>query len=1052
MRSNVAILGLIHLYVISSLFNNAAVNAAEGSCSCGYYDANTHNLFTESMIVYFNETNSLPIPGLVAETYEHDYEKGWDTQFREGADLSNVEFSNSDTKSMGLDSLELRVSPYQEDHLVVGSSIRTSRQDIQYGSFTSLMRSPEAGAGGGGSALSMALQFNLSQTISTDLQNTDAPSGAFVSMLHSEESPETSRVITYENMTRGSFGEGTISPWENTEIRMDWTRNYVKFYIGGLLARTITKDENDGLFSTPSPFFLKHWSNGNAASSQGPPKYPTTAHVGWFRTFFNSSLMTEDDHVKFGKRCLFKDACLASDVRLRGSSPYPGEALLKWKQKPGHRPTRKLAIWLAVACIALTTFLLVNPFWKRIREKIAGRKTPVPAEGKLTTGGHDTMSALFDSRAATIAGSTNLTPNNRTRAPSFSAVTLYESKPSSSNATPSNQTRPSSITSKHDASPMNTRKSVFFEDIQPSNHMAIKNHRAESGEKGLGEDVSSEKPQPVTKNSSLNNEIILVSSSSLANSRESKGLVTKDANIDNLVVEKCTQGTESRHQQPMSHFSDDAVDITGNSLLDSRNRSSSAALRSSTKLPEATNRVDHLAGLVAVSCLIVTAIHFNLTFVFGDLNPGGFHHYRSEEIARKTFSQIFLNLIWIGPFLMTSTRFLVSSYLRTGDLLPIAQKTVTRTFRLMIPISAMAMLEYFLITCGAINWLEFLPSITWSIWPYAVGYSNFSNFVSEILELAYLIPNAAPLITFNYCTGVLWTIPVQLQGSWLTLLAVIVICEIKTPWKRFGFYAFCIVNHWYAVSWGTYFYLGIMLTDLDVTYNWRKYLHARPAAYYPLLIFFVLLGLAALSVDVVTQWTNIFYATSEYGIHPDPSTGLTISQAGKNVYPPYYLPRINGIAFALGIQAAIELSPFIQKIFSFRVLVWIFPHIFTIYLLHGFVFWSLGSWMCVALAVHGLSYWLNLLIVAISCYTVIAISLPVLTPLLDGLGKSITRDIWQFAHEDPVPRRPTLHPFPPGFLFDRYETPHEGNESKDVKIQNMKDPELEGVVHRRHVM
>lgn len=1026
MRSPVAILGLTQFYVIASVFYNAAVNVAEGNCPCGYYDPDTHNLFTESMIVYFNETTSFPIPGLVIEDYEHDYEKGWDTQFREGADPSNIGFSNSSTKSKGTGVLELRVSPYQRDHLVVGSSIRTSRQDIQYGSFTSLMRSPEAGAGDGGSALSMALQFNLSQMISTDLQNTNLPSSAFLSMLHSEESPDPNRVVFYDNMTKGTVGNGTISPWENMEIRMDWTKKYVKFYIGGYLARTISRDENDGLFSTPSPLLLRHWSNGNAASSQGPPKQSTTAHVGWCRTFFNSSLMTEEDHINFGKRCQFRDACLSSDVKLRGSSPYPAEAVLRWKQNPGHRPTRKLAIWLAVACIAVTTLLLVNPFWKRIREKMAGRKIPVQADEKSTAGGFATMSVLYDSRAATISGSTNPTPHNRTRAPSFSAATLNGSKPSSSSATPFNQTRPSSINSKNDASPKNARKTVFFEDISPSSHDPLQNHRAELDQTELGANVLFQKPLPVVRKENPTTEVTFASSNSHVSRRESNVLFTKDFITNDLAIEKCTQGTEQRHQRPKSHFHEKDEDITRNSLSESRNTPPSAAPRASPKLPEAKDRVDYLAGLVAVSCLIVTAIHFSLTFVFGDLNPGGFHHYRSEEIARKTFSQLFLNLIWIGPFLMTSTRFLVSSYLRTGDLLPIAQKTVTRTFRLMIPIAAMAMLEYFLITCGAIKWLEFLPSITWSIWPYAVGYSNFSNFVSEILELAYLIPNAAPLITFNYCTGVLWTIPVQLQGSWLSLLAVIVICEIKTPWKRFGFYAFCIVNHWYAVSWGTYFYLGIMLTDLDVTYHWRKHLHARPAVYYAILIFFVLLGLAALSLDIITQWTNTFYATSEYGIHPDLSTGLTISQAGNNVYPPYYFPRINGIAFAVSIQAAVELSPLIQKVFSFRVLVWIFPHIFTIYLLHGFVFWSLGSWLCVAFAVHGLSYWSNLVIVAICCYTVITLSLPVLTPMLDGLGKSITKDIWQFAHEEPVPRWPTLHPFPPGFLFDRYETPHEG--------------------------
>src|SRR5271156_1441996 len=47
---------------------------------------------------------------------------------------------------------------------------------------------------------------------------------------------------------------------------------------------------------------------------------------------------------------------------------------------------------------------------------------------------------------------------------------------------------------------------------------------------------------------------------------------------------------------------------------------------------------------------------------------------------------------------------------------------------------------------------------------------------------------------------VLWTIPVQLQGSWVTLLAVIVIQEVKKLWKRAGFYPFCVLMHWYLLS------------------------------------------------------------------------------------------------------------------------------------------------------------------------------------------------------------------------------------------------------------
>jgi len=108
------------------------------------------------LIVYFNETESLPIPGLIAEEYKHAYRRGWNTQFREGADLSNVNITSPSSATNQSRTLELSVSPAHDDHLVMGISLRTSRRDIQYGSFTSLLRSPGPWAGDGGSTLSMS--------------------------------------------------------------------------------------------------------------------------------------------------------------------------------------------------------------------------------------------------------------------------------------------------------------------------------------------------------------------------------------------------------------------------------------------------------------------------------------------------------------------------------------------------------------------------------------------------------------------------------------------------------------------------------------------------------------------------------------------------------------------------------------------------------------------------------------------------------------------------------------------------------------------------------
>lgn len=1036
MRSLARCLASICPWIILTTLHHVGANTVVPNCSCGFYDASTDTLFTDSIIVYFNESTTLPVPEFVTEEYKHKYEKGWNSQYREGAAASNIHFSkpsaNSNT-STG-DSLELSVSPYQKDHLVVGSSIRTARRDIQYGSFTSSLRSPGQWAGNGGSALSMALQFNLTQLITINLQNTDWPSNASVSMLEGEEFPDLKYEVAYDAMINGTFGNGTISPWQDTEFRMDWTKKYVKFYIGGHLARTIRRKDDDELFSAPSPFYLRHWSNGDMYASQGPPNQTTTANVGWVRTFFNSSLMSENDHIDFVKRCDIADACLSSDTTLRGSSSYSNAALLEWKQKKKSKPSRRFSIWLAVACISMTTLLLLNPFWKRIREKTIGKKKTMSPHEPVAMEQAKSLSAIYDSRAPTVAGSANLTPINRTRAPSLSATTLNESKPSSRTATPYNRTRPSSVVSKNDTSVKQPPRSVYFEDGQI--HFApSKDYLIDLDEKNLGECILP-KPSRLSDGPKKGDSVDEISPaiSGRDDGNNDSRMVAEDATVHQNASPKDAPSTEGYRNFSKPNAPTNDADVTKVTPPSFQDRSSTTVALPPTALPQAKKRVDYLAGLVAVAALLVTAIHFSLTFIIGAINSGAYAEY-------NTITSILLNLVWIGPFLMTSTRFLVSSYLRTGNLLPIAEKTVGRTFRLMLPVAAIAMLEYFFINVGATKWLEYLPSVTWSTWPFVVGYNDFGHFVSEVLELAYLIPNAAPKITNNYCTGVLWTIPVQLQGSWLTLLAVIVIYEIKTPWKRFGFYAFCIVNHWYAVSWGMYFYFGILLTDLDITYNWRKYLHARPVMYYPLLTFFVLLAFASLGLDVLTQWTHVQYSAEEYGIHPEITTGLTVAQAGLLTSPQYYFPRINGISFAVGIQAAVELSPLIQKIFSFKALTWVFPHTFTIYLIHGFVFWSLGSWLCISFAARDMYHWLNIGLVALCCYTVMTLSLPLLTPVVETVGKTFTKDIWQSAREEPAPRQPTLYPFPSGFLSDRDVTPHEGKELKDAKIENMIDPE-----------
>jgi hypothetical protein len=240
--------------------------------------------------------------------------------------------------------------------------------------------------------------------------------------------------------------------------------------------------------------------------------------------------------------------------------------------------------------------------------------------------------------------------------------------------------------------------------------------------------------------------------------------------------------------------------------------------------------------------------------------------------------------------------------------------------------------------------------------------------------------------------------------------------ECKTPWKRFSFYAFCICNHWYGLSWGSYYYAGVLLADLDLTFKYKPWLHAHQFVYYPLLCFFIAVTLGSFGLDVATQWTNVIYSTYEYGWHPDTQSGLSISQAGNAVYPEYFIPRLNSLLATVAMQAVVEISPALQKVLSHKSFQLIFPHIFTIYLIHGFIFWSIGSWAMCTLFEYGLPYWLCCLLVAIICYGSLFACLPLLTPPIEAVGKSFTANLWEHASHVPVLRKPTTFPFGPTLL------------------------------------
>ncbi|KAF3044724.1 hypothetical protein E8E12_009792 [Didymella heteroderae] len=953
------------------------VAGGNGNCTCGFYDGATGSLFTDSIIVYFNETESLP-SDLVAEHYSNKYEKDWNAIYRRGADPANLQLSNG--------SLQLLLQPPTDDHIVQGAGLRTARRDIQHGSFRTLIKSPRQTSAG--SAMSMMWQFNETEVTELSVMNTNDASEAWVGTFINGEFTTRELGINYTQLLEGpsanrnyttlegGLRNGSVNVWEFTEYRIDWTQDYINFYVGGNLTRQVLHKDKKSMPSVPAPVYLKHWSTGNRFSMRGPPSRTSAAEVGWTRMFFNSSSMNDAAREDFVARCSVTDACSMDDSTLRGSTAFAEEATTKWRQDPPKSIKRMPALWISIACLALSTILLVHTFIRRMTQpKSAGHgapsvvaQSPAASQDEKSTS-HNVIKTHTDD------------PEKQSPASSRPASSKYESDDLTIE-----QIGPSRAESTIGmATPLGPSRanSVRFDSRATTPYVLSPfNSTLELGKDGL----------PTLSETDLS------SSSqdgfSPAMVKGHKGYINSMGSEQTIAVPHISQQTTDKIQ------------------METVTESALPAPRMRAQPPPPRQRIDYLAGLVALCAIFVTVMHFGLTFVPAIIIPGASQHHESEYWAQKIVAPFILNQMWLGVFFTTSTRFLTAGYLGKGSLEEIAKAAVRRTPRLMIPVATIALLEYFLIDVGATKYLRYIPSLTWSTWPYVTRYENFGQYISEVLELMYIIPNAVPQITFNYCTGVLWTIAVQLQGTWLVLLGAIVVREMKTAWKRIAFYIFCMLNHWYARSWGTYLWLGLLLTDLDITYKYKNFLYARPKVYYPLISLCWFCVACGFAVNLLPNWMEFNFATAENNIHPDEATGEALLNTVNAGYPSYYSPRLNGLLFAGGMQAIVELSTCIQWLLSTPPLLVLFPHIFTIYLVHGLVFWSWGSWLMVFLAERGFTYGVNVAIVGVTSYVVLFLSLPIVTPVIEALGKDITALVWMTAQEKSPPRRRTLFPFP----------------------------------------
>jgi hypothetical protein len=356
----------IGIFIFWLLLQLSAATTDVSSCTCGFRDPRTGAVWTDAIITYANETDRLPDNSLIAENFQHSYEKNWNALYRAGASAANLGYNESTSPGWTGNAWTLNLEKPSQDHAVVGASIRSLRRDILYGSFEAALGAPESGVGG--SVLDLRLDYNESQTLNINVMNADNPKHAWTSlMMEGDWRGDRSKGVNFSDFGNSTY-EFASSPWGFVPYRIEWSDKQAEFFIGDALARSVsTRNVSQGWPTTPSTLYMRHLSIGDKYTSQGPPPNGSQAKVGMLRAFFNSSLMSVDDHVAFDNQCQGSGQvqCLVTDTLLRGSSPFTEAAVVPFKEPSINYKKRWPAIFIACICITISSVLLAHALIKR---------------------------------------------------------------------------------------------------------------------------------------------------------------------------------------------------------------------------------------------------------------------------------------------------------------------------------------------------------------------------------------------------------------------------------------------------------------------------------------------------------------------------------------------------------------------------------------------------------------------------------------------------------------------------------------------------------------
>ncbi|KXX74996.1 Beta-glucanase [Madurella mycetomatis] len=204
-------------------------------------------------------------------------------------DVGNVVVHSSSTQGDGeqdIPGLRLIVKKDLVEGMVPVAEIDTQRLDLFWGTFRASMKMTDVP----GTCAAFFWYFNDTQEIDMEFLSKDFNAANKSYPVNLVLQSREAAMAGYDAALTGNFIKAYL-PFNPTddfhEYRIDYIPGRVSFYADGM---KLAEMDGPAVPSSAGHLILRHWSNGNALWSGGPPTEDATVTVRYVKAYFNSSL------------------------------------------------------------------------------------------------------------------------------------------------------------------------------------------------------------------------------------------------------------------------------------------------------------------------------------------------------------------------------------------------------------------------------------------------------------------------------------------------------------------------------------------------------------------------------------------------------------------------------------------------------------------------------------------------------------------------------------------------------------------------------------------